>query len=61
MKELYGVGILFFYFLKWPIAIAYPYMLTHGLQHNPVIDILWIYSVFLIIKDLYMYIRKRKS
>ncbi|WP_457748288.1 hypothetical protein [Sulfurimonas sp.] len=61
MKELYGVGILFFYFLKWPIAIAYPYMLTHGLHHNYILDILWIYCIFLIFKDLTMYLKRKKE
>lgn len=61
MKELYGVGILFFYFLKWPIAIFYPYMLMHGLHHNYIIDVLWIYCIFLIVKDLYIYLFKKNS
>lgn len=60
MKEIYGVGVLFFYFLKWPIAIAYPYMLTHGLHQNYIIDIVWIYCIFLILKDFYV-IRSKKD
>ena len=61
MKELYGVGILFFYFLKWPIAIGYPYLLSHSFHHNIILDVLWIYCIFLILKDLYMYSKKKKS
>ncbi|WP_083778307.1 hypothetical protein [Sulfurimonas autotrophica] len=61
MKELYGVGILFFYFLKWPIAVIYPYMLTHGLHHNYILDVLWVYCIFLILKDLTIYLKKKKS
>jgi hypothetical protein len=61
MKQLYGVGILFFYFLKWPIAVGYPYLLLHGLQNNYIIDVLWLYSIFLILKDFYMLYKKRKT
>jgi len=61
MKELYGVGILFFYFLKWPVVIGYPYLRLNGLNNNYIIDLLWLYCLFLIFKDLYMFIQKRKK
>ena len=59
MKDIYGAGILFFYFLKWPIVIIYPYLLTHGLRHNVFLDLLWLHCLFLIFKDAYTTIKKR--
>ena len=61
MKELYGVGILFFYFLKWPIVLGYPYLRLHGLSQNYILDVLWLYCLFLIFKDFYMMLQKRKK
>jgi len=61
MKELYGVGILFFYFLKWPIIIGYPYMRMHGLNENYILDALWLYCIFLALKDFYMLLKKRAN
>jgi hypothetical protein len=61
MKEIYGAGIMFFYFLKWPILVGLPWMYTQGLQDNYILDLLWIYCLFLIFKDFYMYIKKKKK
>ena len=61
MKELYGVGILFFYFLKWPIVLGYPYLRLHGLSQNYILDALWLYCLFLIFKDFYMMFQKKKD
>jgi len=61
MKELYGVGILFFYFLKWPLVLGYPYLLLHGLHNNYILDILWIYCLLLIFKDFYILLKKKKK
>jgi len=61
MKELYGVGVLFFYFLKWPIVIAYLYLRLNGLEENYIMDALWLYCVFLILKDFWKLLQKRKS
>ena len=60
IKELYGAGILFFYFFKWPYAIGYPLLYSNGLNNNYILDILWIYTIILILKDFYT-IYKRKS
>ncbi len=57
MKELYGVGILFFYFLKWPIVIGLPLLYNHGLQNNWILNLLWLYCVVLIFKDIFMLIK----
>ncbi len=60
MKELYGVGVLFFYFLKWPIVIGYVYLRMHGLHQNYIIDLLWLYCLFLIFKDFYVMFKRKK-
>ena len=51
-RELYGAGIIFFYYIKYPVVIGLP-ILYYGLDynHNKIMDILWIYSLILIIKD----------
>jgi len=60
LKELYGVGILFSYFFKWPYLLGYPYLYTHGLDNNFILDGLWFFAIFLILKDIYDVIQKRK-
>lgn len=52
MKELYGSAILFFYFLKWPIVIGLPLLYWQGLHNNWILNILWLFCLALIIKDL---------
>ncbi len=54
-RELYGAGIIFFYYIKYPIVIGLP-ILYYGLDysHNKIMDILWIYSFLLIIKDFFI-------
>jgi hypothetical protein len=61
MKELYGVGILFFYFLKWPIFLGYIYLRLNGFRENYILDVLWLYCLFLILKDFYMMYKKFKA
>jgi len=52
LRESYGVGILIFYFLKWPYVIGFAYLyLEKGLTQNWFLNILWIYCVILILKD----------
>jgi hypothetical protein len=53
LKELYGSGILFFYFFKWPFFIGFPYLYLNGLNTNFILNGLWFYVVFLILKDFY--------
>jgi len=62
LKELYGVGIIFFYYIKWPILIGLP-ILYFGLDYksNLVMNILWGYSFILVVKDfIYLVILKKK-
>jgi len=60
LKELYGVGILFFYFFKWPYFLGFPYLYMHGLDNNFILDGLWFLSIFLILKDIYTMIKRKK-
>ena len=62
MKELYGVGILFFYFFKWPYVLGLPLLYNNGLADNIILNGLYIYCLFLILKDFYtFYIRMKKK
>jgi len=51
-KELYGTGIIFFYYVKWLIFIGLP-ILYYGLDYkqNIIMDVLWVYCFALITKD----------
>jgi hypothetical protein len=62
LKEVYGVGIIFFYYIKWLIIIGLP-LLYFGLDYksNVIMNILWFYSVALAIKDfIYLVILKQR-
>ncbi len=62
LKEIYGAGIIFFYYLKWPFVIGYPALL-YGLDYprHWSMDIIWIYCVALIIKDfVYIFVLGKK-
>jgi hypothetical protein len=61
MKEIYGVGILFFYFLKWPIFLGYIYLRMNGFKENYILDALWLYCLFLILKDFYTFYQRYKE
>ncbi len=59
LKETYGVGVLIFYFLKWPYALGFPYLyLEKGLTQNWFLNLLWIYCVGLIVKDFVFLAKK---
>jgi len=60
LRELYGVGILFFYFFKWPYLLGFPYLYMNGLDNNFILDGLWFFAVFLILKDIYDVIKRGK-
>jgi len=61
MKDLYGSAILFFYFLKWPILIGLPLLYAQGLQNNIILNIIWLFSLFLALKDFYHLFKKRRK
>jgi len=61
LKEIYGVGILFFYYIKFPLVIGWA-ILYLGMDYpdNIIMHILWVYSVVLIIKDIiYKFVLKK--
>jgi hypothetical protein len=53
LKELYGTGILFFYYIKYIILIGWP-VLLYGLEYKPnlIMDLLWVYCLALMTKDI---------
>jgi hypothetical protein len=63
LKEIYGVGILFFYYMKYLILFGWP-LLLFGLDYkdNIIIDVLWVYCLLLMIKDIiYALVLKKSS
>jgi len=62
LKEIYGVGILFFYYMKYIILIGWP-LLLYGLEYKPniIMDLLWVYSLALMTKDFIVrFVLKKK-
>lgn len=52
MNKLFGTCIFFFYFVKYPIVIGLPiFYLYLDAQNNWILNILWIISFILILKD----------
>ena len=62
VKEIYGVGILFFYYMKYIILLGWP-LLLYGLDYKPniIMDVLWIYCLALMTKDLIFKFVLKKS
>jgi hypothetical protein len=62
LKELYGAGILFFYYIKYFVLIGYP-VLLYGLDYKPstYMDILWVYCLALMTKDIIFKFVLKKS
>ena len=63
LKELYGTGILFFYYMKYIILIGWP-ILRLGLDYkdNVIIDILWVWCLILMIKEIvYAFVLKKND
>jgi hypothetical protein len=63
LRELYGAGIIFFYYLKYPILIGWP-LLRYGLDYpdNLIMDLLWVYCLLLVLKDIVsLWIRKKNG
>ena len=61
LKEFYGVGILFFYFFKWPFFLGFPFLYEKGINNNYILNALWFYTIMLILKDFYMMYKRKKS
>jgi len=62
IKEIYGVGILFFYYMKYIILFGWPFLL-YGLEYkdNIIMDTLWVFCLLLFIKELVYKIVLKKS
>ena len=62
LKELYGAGILFFYYIKYLVLIGYP-ILIYGMGYTPTtgMDILWVYCLALMTKDIIFRFVLKKS
>ncbi|MCK9490922.1 MAG: hypothetical protein M0Q24_02435 [Sulfurimonas sp.] len=60
IKDLYGSAILFFYFLKWPYLVGYPFLYLNGLNQNLILDLLWLICLVLVIKDIFTMIKNRE-
>ena len=62
LREIYGVGVVFFYYLKWPFVLGYPALLYGaGYPRHWSMDLIWLYCVALIIKDfVYLVILRKK-
>ena len=61
LKEIYGVGILFFYYMKYIILFGWP-LLRYGLEYrdNIIMNVLWVICLLLMIKDLvYKFVLKK--
>lgn len=60
LKDLYGTWLLFFHYLKWPIVIGLPILyLDLDYDRNIIMDILWVYCLYLVIVSLYGMYRDR--
>ena len=63
MRHLYGAGILFFYYIKWPVVLGLPVLYFYlDYSRNIWLDLLWIYCLVLIIKDfVVMFLRYKRG
>lgn len=61
LRHIYGAGVLFFYYAKWPIAIGVPLLYKYlGYEKNIYLDILWVWCIVLIVKDFVEMARRYK-
>ena len=52
LRHIYGAGIIFFYYMKWPILIGLPILyFVLDYPSNDILNILWLFSFILAIKD----------
>ncbi|NPA04369.1 MAG: hypothetical protein GXO61_05840 [Epsilonproteobacteria bacterium] len=63
LRHLYGAGILFFYYIKIPFVIGLPILYFYlDYPRYWVLDVLWLYCLGLIIKDIVvMILRYRRG
>ncbi len=54
LLDLYGTWILFFHYLKWPMVVGLPILyLEMDYERNIIMDVLWVYCLYLVIISLY--------
>ncbi len=54
LMDLYGSGILFFYYIKWPVLIGLPVMyLEVGYKQNIIMNVIWVYCLYLVLAGFY--------
>lgn len=59
MDKIYASFIIFFYFIKYPICILLPILYFYiDMENNWILNILWIVSIILILKDWFFPIKK---
>jgi len=60
LLDLYGAGILFFYYIKIPFAIGLP-ILYFELDYNDnfILDIIWVFCLVLVVQDIFKLIKTR--
>ncbi|WP_187648277.1 hypothetical protein [Nitrosophilus labii] len=62
LRHLYGAAILFFYYLKLPLLIGIPILYIFlDYERNIFLDILWLISLFLILKDIFVLLKRFKN
>ncbi|WP_084274889.1 hypothetical protein [Nitratiruptor tergarcus] len=61
LRHFYGAGILFFYYMKWPIVLGLPVLYFYlGYPRYWLLDLLWLYCLGLIIKDIVVVVLRWK-
>lgn len=52
LREFYGVGILFLYYMKFPLLLGWP-LLRFGLEYkdNFIMNLLWVIALGALLKD----------
>ncbi len=61
IREIYGAGILFFYYTKYIILLGWP-LLRYGLEYkdNIIMNLLWVLCLLLFVKDMiYTFVLKK--
>jgi hypothetical protein len=61
-KDLQGSWILFFHYMKYPILVSLPLLyLEMGYKRDTVMDIIWLYCLYLVLDSLYQRFVKKSS
>jgi len=59
LRHFYGAAILLFYYIKIPVLIGVPLLYFYlGYPRNLFLDILWLWCLILVIKDIAVMIKR---